>query len=287
MKPFLHTRDYNRAASAVAFEYLRCVDCGVASLVNVPDDLRPYYVSGYHLVPSTQQEIEAGAAHDQYKIDLVKQFVPSGRLLEVGPAWGAFCLLAKRSGFSVEAIEMDPECCAFLESRIGVHAICRNDEAAALEEATQPDVIAAWHVLEHMRDPWRLVEAAARRLAPGGILILALPNPAAFQFRILGRYWAHVDAPRHLHLLPASVLRAKAEAAGLEQVFCTTTDHGSLGWNGFGWMFSLPHLASSPLLKRALRLAGRAITPLASVIESREGLGSAYTAVFRKPRSAT
>jgi hypothetical protein len=78
-------------------------------------------------------------------------------------------------------------------------------------------------------------------------------------------------------------LRAKAEAAGLEQVLCTTTDHGSLGWNGFGWVFSLPHLGATPFLKRVLRFVGRKITPLAALIEGREGGGSAYTAIFRKP----
>lgn len=253
------------------------------SLQNIPQDLGPYYVSGYHLLPQTDAAIEAGVAHEQYKIDLVRAFVPSGRLLEIGPSWGAFCLLAKRAGYSVEAIEMDPTCCEFLTSRIGIRAICRSDEAAALAEASPPDVIAAWHVLEHLRDPWRLVDAAAERLAPGGVLVLALPNPAALQFRLLGRYWAHVDAPRHLHLVPPEVLRARAEAAGLQQVLCTTTDHGSLGWNGFGWTYSLPHLASGTFAKRVLRFAGRKLGSAMTLLEGREGVGSAYTAVFRKP----
>ncbi len=283
VRPYLTTRDYNRAVSQELFHYARCVQCGFATLMNVPQDLGPYYVSGYYMLPATQEAIEAGVAHEQYKIDLVRRYVPAGRLLEVGPSWGAFSLLAKRSGYSVEAIEMDPVCCEFLESRIGVRAICRNDEAAALDEATQPDVIAAWHVLEHLREPWRLVEAAARRLAPGGVLVLALPNPHAFQFRVLGRIWAHVDAPRHLHMIPPAVLRARAEAAGLEQVLCTTTDEGSIGWNGFGWVFSLPHLASSAFGKRVLRYAGRKVTRIVAGIESREGAGAAYTAVFRKP----
>ena len=283
MRPFLETRDYNRNVSTEPYRYLRCIECGLASLVNVPRELGPFYVSGYHMLPSTSEAIEAGVAHEQYKIDLVRQFVSSGRLLEIGPSWGAFCLLAKRAGFSVEAIEMDPACCDFLASRIGVRAICSSDEAAALNEAAEPDVIAAWHVLEHLRDPWRLLEAAARRLAPGGVLVLALPNPHAFQFRVLGRYWAHVDAPRHLHLVPPRLLRERAEAAGLEQLMCTTTDYGSLRWNEFGWVFSLPHLSSSPFMKRALRSAGSRISRLVSPIERREGAGSAYTAVFRKP----
>lgn len=283
MRALFRTRDYNRAVSDEVFDYAKCTRCGLISLDNVPQNLGPYYLSGYHLLPQTDAAIEAGVVHEQYKIDLVRQFVASGRLLEIGPSWGAFCLLAKRAGFSVEAIEMDPTCCEFLSSRIGIRAICRSDEAEALAEASRPDVIAAWHVIEHLRDPWRLVDEAAARLAPGGVLALALPNPAALQFRVLGRYWVHVDAPRHLHLVPPEVLRNRAEAAGLQQVLCTTTDHGSLGWNGFGWAYSLAHLASRPFAKRVLRFAGRKLGVAAALAEGREGLGSAYTSVFRKP----
>ena len=277
------TRDFNHTVSNDIFHYAKCVQCGLTSLVNVPEDLAPYYVSGYHMQPASAAAIEAGVEHEKYKIDLVRKFVPSGRLLEIGPSWGAFCLLAKRAGFSVEAIEMDPDCCDFLTSRIGVRAICRRDEAAALSEAAPPDVIAAWHVLEHLRDPWRLIDAAADRLAPGGVLVLAVPNPDALQFRVLGRYWTHVDAPRHLHLIPANLLRSRAERAGLRQELCTTTDTGSLGWNEFGWVYSLPHLVSGRLAKRLLRRAGLSISAASAFAERREGAGSAYTAVFRKP----
>jgi SAM-dependent methyltransferase len=178
---------------------------------------------------------------------------------------------------------MDPACCEFLEKRIGIRAICRADEAEAIEDAAVPDVIAAWHVLEHLRDPWTFLESAARRLAPGGVLVLALPNPHSLQFRLLGRYWTHIDAPRHLHLVPPQVLAAKLEALGLKQELCTTTDPGSLGWNNFGWVYSLPHLARSRLAKRVLRRLGQVASKLAAPIEGREGAGAAYTAVFRRP----
>jgi 2-polyprenyl-3-methyl-5-hydroxy-6-metoxy-1,4-benzoquinol methylase len=286
MRRYLTARDYNRGASRDIFEYWRCEDCGLASLRNIPQDLGRYYVSGYHSLPSSDAALEAGVAHETYKIELVRQFVaPPARLLEVGPSWGAFCLLAKRSGFDVEAIEMDPACCDFLRTRIGIPVVCSDDEVRALERVRPPNVIAAWHVLEHLPDPWRVLEAAAARLQPGGVLILALPNPQAFQFRVLGRFWTHVDAPRHLHLIPPALLRRKAAAAGLTQELCTTTDRGSLGWNRFGWTYSLPHLASAHVAKRALRFAGRVLGRVLQPLESREGIGAAYTAVFRKQQA--
>ena len=283
MEHLFETRDYNRGISEEYFHYAQCKDCRLISLVNVPQDLQRYYPHDYHQIPASEAAIEAGVMHDQYKIDLLKRFVTSGRLLEIGPAWGAFCLLAKRAGFSVEAIDMDPACCEFLASRLGVRAIHSDDEAEAVAEASVPDVVAAWHVLEHMRDPWRLLDRLATRLVPGGVIVLALPNPKAFQFSLFGRFWAHVDAPRHLHLVPPSVLRRHAEKAGLEQVLCTTTDEGSLGWNEFGWRYSFGNMVSGRIPKRALRFAGRIVASLAAPYESREGRGSAYTSVFRKP----
>jgi hypothetical protein len=103
------------------------------------------------------------------------------------------------------------------------------------------------------------------------------------QFRVLGRFWAHIDAPRHLHLLPAALLRDRIGKLGLEEELCTTRDPGSLGWNSFGWSWSLAGLVASRPAKRALRFAGRIVAGLLAPLDAREGAGSAYTAVYRKP----
>lgn len=282
MAPYLAVRDYNRRVSDTVFRYYCCERCGLVSLMNVPDDLARYYVADYHMLPTSESGIERGVEHDSYKIKLVQRFVPAGRLLEIGPAWGAFCLLAKRAGFLVEAIEMDPVCCEFLAGKTGVRAIHSADEAAALALASPPDVIALWHVIEHLRDPWALLERAAEKLAPGGVIVIATPNPLAFQFKVLGRFWTHIDAPRHVHLLPPALLRDKMRAFGLEEVLCTTRDEGSLGWNSFGWGWSFANLVRPDILKRGLRLSGRILSRILAPIEGREGLGSAYTAVYRK-----
>jgi 2-polyprenyl-3-methyl-5-hydroxy-6-metoxy-1,4-benzoquinol methylase len=282
MQPLFDTRDHNRLVSDEVFRYVRCPRCELISLENVPADLGRYYAQNYYAVPPDATMLERAAEPERYKIELVQRYATSGRLLEIGPSWGAFCLLAKRAGFAVEAIEMDPRCCAFLNSQIGVRAICSTDEAAALEQAGVPDVIALWHVFEHLRDPWRLLAAAAARLAPGGLLLIATPNPNSWQFRLFGPRWTHVDAPRHVHLIPAELLRRRAEALGLEELLCTTTDPGSIGWNTFGWSWSLASFVPAGILRRAVRFGARLLAPLAAPIERREGAGSAYTAVFRK-----
>lgn len=143
-------------------------------------------------------------------------------------------------------------------------------------------MIALWHVIEHLPDPWPTLDAICKSLKPGGIVVLATPNPGSFQFNIMGSNWPHVDAPRHVMLIPMRLLAEKLESLGMKAELITTTDQGSIGWNKFGWEYFFGNLCSQRYLKKILRLIGRLISLLFSSIEKKEGKGSAYTVVFRK-----
>lgn len=180
------------------------------------------------------EDLASAAELERYKIDIVTRFVKNGKLLEIGPASGGFACLAKQAGFDVEVIEMNKECCEFLEGKLGVRVINSHNEQEALAKLEQKSVIALWQVIEHLRDPFGLLTEACNKILSGGILVIAAPNPDALQFRILGRHWVHVDAPRHVYLIPQNVLVEKAKAMGMKLVFATTNDVGSIGWNKFG-----------------------------------------------------
>jgi 2-polyprenyl-3-methyl-5-hydroxy-6-metoxy-1,4-benzoquinol methylase len=277
-----HTRDYNRRLSDDRFDYYRCAACGLLYLDPVPSDLGRYYPANYYAVPTSLSQLASAAELERYKIDLVRQFVAGGRLLEIGPAYGSFAYLARKAGFTVDTIEMDEGCCRFLREVVGVRALCSSDVPAALQELPLFDVIALWHVIEHVPDPWRVLEAAAAHLSPGGVLVVAAPNPDAYQFRLLGAHWAHVDAPRHLTLPAAALIEGAVRAHGLRTELCTTGDPGSIGWNHFGWEMSLRTWGRWRPARLLLRLLGRVAGLLAQRIEQRDGLGSTYTLVLRK-----
>ena len=54
-----------------------------------------------------------------------------------------------------------------------------------------------------------MLEEASKKINPGGIILIATPNPSSFAFRLLGRFWPHIDAPRHINLIPESLLTTK------------------------------------------------------------------------------
>lgn len=279
---YFQSKDYNRNISQETFNHYRCPQCGLIFIAPVPVNLADYYPETYHFVPESSAYLEAGSEPERYKIEIVQRFSGKGRLLEIGPSYGSFTYLAKKAGFEVEAIEMNARCCRFLNEVVGARAINSNDPIDALQHLEPYDVVALWHVIEHLPDPWAILDAICANLKPGGIVVLAAPNPNAFQFHLMGRYWPHVDAPRHLTLIPIELLAEKLQALGMKAELITTTDKGSLGWNTFGWEFFFTNLSSNRQVKRALRLIGRFASLLFSPIERMEGKGSAYTVVFRK-----
>lgn len=276
------TRDRNRGIGDERFEYRRCRVCGVLHLRNVPEDLGRYYPSAYFSLPSHDQLRAIGRGHERYRIDTVRRHVSSGRLTEIGPGDGIFAVQALDAGYEVSAIEMDREACEHLRAMLGIEVVQSATPDAALGALAPLQGVVAWHVLEHLPDPWALVDAAAAALQAGGVLVVATPNPCALGLRVLGGRWPHVDAPRHLFLLPHEAVIARAAAAGLEPVELTHTDAGGLHWNAFAWHYALRRPAISPRADRLAQLAGHAIAAALAPVERRGLRGAAYTLVLRK-----
>jgi len=283
-RPRFTAVDRNRRLSDERFPYWECPRCGVVFLSPVPDDIGRFYPPDYYALPATRDAlVTASRPHDAYKVHLVDGLAAGRRLVEVGPGIGGFAALAQDAGYDVSVIEMDARACAFLEREVGVTAHHTEDAAGALRREGPFDVVAMWHVIEHLPDPFGALAAVADALAPGGVALIAAPNPEALQLRLFGARWTHLDAPRHLFLIPIDTLAAAARDAGLEVAAVTTADAGTLGWNRFGWSETLAHSVRNRYPAHALRLLGRIPAALADPIERRGRRGATYTVALRRP----
>jgi SAM-dependent methyltransferase len=275
------TRDRNRGLSDEPFNYRLCEHCRAIFLADPPEDLGRYYPDEYYVLP-TGAALERAARAERYKLGLIRPFADGGRLVEIGPGPGAFALAAREAGYDVTGIEMDARACEHLRTVIGVEAVESDSPARALEELPPSRVIAMWHVLEHLPDPWACLEAAARNLEPGGVIAVAVPNPKSTQLRMMRGRWPHVDAPRHLSLIPAGLLDERARAAGLELAALTARDRGGRYWNRFGWQQLLMRPGQSKARTAVALAFGIGATAIMAPIELTDLRGSTYTAIFRK-----
>ena len=142
------------------------------------------------------------------------------------------------------------------------------------------DAVVLWHVAEHLDDPLAALGRVTGWLAPGGLVLLGVPNAASLQARIGGPAWMHWDAPRHRQHFTAAGLSALLGRAGLAPV---RTEHMVWEHNPASmWMAMLSRAGVSPAyafhaLKGnaprggrdlALTLAGLPLLPVALAAEA-------------------
>ncbi|MHB1456389.1 MAG: class I SAM-dependent methyltransferase [Armatimonadota bacterium] len=272
-------RDYNRRTTTVGFPYYHCQACELIFLSPIPPQLDRYYPSEYYPVPSSLEQLEGEAALECYKIEFVRRFVKSGRVLDVGAGYGRFVYLAHKADYEIDAIEVNSECCDFITNVVGARAIAHAKPEVALADLEPYDVITFWHVVEHLTDPWLVLKAAVRNLKIGGWLIIAMPNPESIQFQVFKQFWAHVDAPRHLQLVPVHLLTRELTSDGrMRSMEVTTVDQGSLDYNYLGWTWSMRNV----MQLRGMWRIGGGLAHIVGRFEKVGMRGSCYTVVYQK-----
>jgi 2-polyprenyl-6-hydroxyphenyl methylase / 3-demethylubiquinone-9 3-methyltransferase len=97
--------------------------------------------------------------------------------LDVGCGAGLLTEPLARLGARVTGIDAAPEVIAVAREHAAAQALEIDYCNAAVEETDgQFDLITSLEVIEHVAEPQSFLNAIAKRLAPGGILILSTPN---------------------------------------------------------------------------------------------------------------
>ena len=176
---------------------------------------------------------------------------PPGPVLDVGSGDGSLLDALAARGRDGVGLERDP----------GGRADTRGVEITDFTERSGAwAAVVLWHSLEHLRDAPGALAAATALLAPGGVLLVAVPNRDSWQARVLGDRWLALDLPRHLHHLSARALLDAVRAHGLEVERVSA-------WRGgqvlFGWLHGLvAGLPGHPDLYDAIRRPEARLHPM-------------------------
>lgn len=141
---------------------------------------------------------------------------PGQRLLDIGCGNGDFLINARDAGWSVTGIDTDPKAIA-VATRRGLEASVGSVDLFVSESACF-DAITLSHVLEHLHEPKRFLQAVHRLLKPGGVVFVDTPNIESRGARHWGRNWRGLETPRHLLLFSQAGLLDMLRAAGFENI---------------------------------------------------------------------
>jgi len=153
-----------------------------------------------------EEEHRLGILNARWRLDLIREFRTSGKLLEVGCARGDFLRVARES-FDVFGVEPNPTLADDAEKVAPIY----RDVIETLPWRDF-DVIASFHVIEHVDSPKRFVTAMADRVRPGGLLVLETPDIHSLPFQLMKSKWRQFIPEHYFFFDPSSMTKLLSES---------------------------------------------------------------------------
>lgn len=151
-------------------------------------------------------------------LSLILERMKSGRILEVGCAWGGFLYTLQTNGFEVAGVDVSTPNIRFAREVLGLEAF-----PGELKEANWPDdwfdLVFCSHTLEHTLAPWEVITEAWRVLKPGGAFVVLVPNFSAWLREKLGKKWAWISPRDHYTHFTPELLSEMLREAGFDLIF--------------------------------------------------------------------
>ena len=199
-----------------------CQACGLVQLqpTPTPETLRALYAtdsyfggegSGYSEYESQETEYLATFREDVRRI---AEFVPSGKVLEVGCGYGYFLQCALQAGYDAYGIDLSPTAVKWASERLPERVFCGLLEEVPQIQDQQYDVMFGSHLIEHLTTPGAFLDHAARLLRPGGLMVLVTPNIKSLLSRASGRRWVSYKIPEHVSYYDPNTITDLLSRAG-------------------------------------------------------------------------
>jgi SAM-dependent methyltransferase len=137
-------------------------------------------------------------------------------LLEVGSGFGFTRRAAAVRGWRTQGVDISAAAARGARRTYGFDTVT-STLGEALDRGAVPsrawDLVLYQFVLEHVAEPEIELRHAARALAPGGLLVLVVPNMTTFEVGVFGASYRSLR-PDHLHLFSLGSARHYLNAAG-------------------------------------------------------------------------
>ena len=200
-------------------DIFQCEACGLGRSQATHFDPAAYYTEdyfsgahadGYGDYVGSEPVLRREFSHT---VDVIRRHRESGRLLELGCAYGFFLHEASRF-FSVAGIELAEDAAAHAR-RTGLDVVTGVADAATVARFAPLDVVVLLDVIEHLPDPRATLALAVQHLAPGGIVAITTGDFASLYARLAGPRWRLMTPPQHLWFFTPESFRRLAGKLGL------------------------------------------------------------------------
>jgi SAM-dependent methyltransferase len=209
----------DRYGTALA-DIVRCPNCGHMQLERMPDEAQLSEAYGEAESSDYVEEEMGQRATAARLLDCIERQTKPGSLADLG-CWVGFMLaVARERGWSPVGVEPSEFASGYARGKLGLDV-----QTADLFDADLPEqhfqAVFMGDVIEHVPAAGEAMQRAARLLAPGGVLAMALPDAGSRLARLMGRRWWSV-IPTHVHYFTRNSMRVMLERNGFALVAVET-----------------------------------------------------------------
>jgi SAM-dependent methyltransferase len=205
-----------------ACDILQCRSCGLGRTEASGFDPAAYYTEDYFSGGHADGYADYLGAEPVLRrefarsVDFIRRYRSSGRLLEIGCAYGFFLQEAARY-FEVAGIELANEAAAH-GRRAGLNILSGSADAESLRHIGHVDVIVLFDVVEHLPQPRETLGLCCQHLNPGGIVVITTGDFGSVAARLAGARWRLMTPPQHLWFFTQDSMRRMSASLGLSMV---------------------------------------------------------------------
>ncbi|HEX5058471.1 MAG TPA: class I SAM-dependent methyltransferase [Kofleriaceae bacterium] len=196
------------------FDYVRCGECSLVQLAEIPPDLEALYM-GYRVHGRT-----SSLYHLLRKLTIGHAYLSTsgeGRsLLDFGCGSGWYLQQMAELGWQATGYESNADHAAHVSRVTSLPVLSGLDSLKA--RTGEFDLVTMNFVFEHLADPHEMLDLVSRVLRPGGQLYISVPNIESREARIFKDRWFHLDPPRHLTFFTKAMLSEMFAARGLVDI---------------------------------------------------------------------
>src|SRR6266508_5236210 len=175
------------------------------------------------------------------------------KLLDFGCGSDVFLNLAAAQGWDTIGVDFS-EATVERVAASGHKALLMSPAMWDKIEDDSLDFVRISHVLEHLYYPQEVLQAIRRKMKPGAIIHISVPNPRSASSRLFGSRWWGLECPRHVMLYSPEVLRRMLRELGFSGMeflhdVITKDFARSLGYLMYdrGW---IPHVEIERMMHR-------------------------------------
>lgn len=214
--PVCSNNDFQPLFQKSGGTYVKCKSCTMilTNPVFKESALKKYYEN----LNTGQAEITAKESNFYREIytlglNIISQYVDSGKILDIGCSSGFFLDLARDRNWTTAGIELG-KIEADLCKNKGHQVFIKSVEKIKFKEKF--DAITLWDVFEHIVNGKRYLNLLSKILSRNGVIFMQIPNSDSLAARIMGEKCNMFDGVEHVNLYNPATINLIAKSGGFK-----------------------------------------------------------------------